>query len=95
MAIVRIEQQGGMLPQWETLRWYPSTVVLYDDGRLIIQGPQIEIYPGPALPNLQVTHFTRPASSRSSPGQKKPASTGPTASSARSASTLASTFSRS
>jgi hypothetical protein len=58
MAIVRIEQQGGFLPQWETLRWYP-TVVLYDDGRVIVQGPQIEIYPGPSLPNLQVTHITQ------------------------------------
>jgi len=47
-----------MLPPWETLRFYPS-VVLYADGRLIMQGPQIEIYPGPALPNLQVTHLTQ------------------------------------
>jgi hypothetical protein len=58
VAVVRIEQKGGLLPQWETLRWFP-TVVLYDDGRLIVQGPQIEIYPGPALPNLQVTHLTQ------------------------------------
>jgi hypothetical protein len=27
---------------------------LYADGRLIVPGPQIEIYPGPALPNLQM-----------------------------------------
>jgi hypothetical protein len=27
---------------------------LYGDGRIIVPGPQIEIYPGPALPNLQV-----------------------------------------
>ena len=46
------------MPPWETLRWYPS-VVLYGDGRQITQGPQIELYPGPALPNLQVTHFTQ------------------------------------
>jgi hypothetical protein len=58
LAVVRIEQKGGLLPQWETLRWFPS-VVLYDDGRSIVQGPQIEIYPGPALPNLQVTHLTQ------------------------------------
>lgn len=57
VAVIRIEQTGGMLPPWETLRWYP-TVALYEDGRLIMQGPQVELYPGPALPNLQVTHFS-------------------------------------
>lgn len=58
VAIVRIEQTGGMMPPWETMRWYPS-VVLYGDGRQITQGPQIELYPGPALPNLVVTRFTQ------------------------------------
>ncbi len=56
-AVVKIEQVGGMLPPWETLRFYPS-VALYTDGRLIMQGPQIEIYPGPALPNLRVVQLT-------------------------------------
>ena len=46
------------MPPWETLRWYPS-VVLYGDGRLIMQGPQMDIYPGPALPNLQVTRLSQ------------------------------------
>jgi hypothetical protein len=58
VAVVKIEQKGGMLPPWETLRFYPS-VALYADGRLITQGPQIDIYPGPALPNLQVTQLTQ------------------------------------
>ena len=40
-----------------TLNRYP-TVALYADGRLIMQGAQIEIYPGPALPSLQVTQLT-------------------------------------
>lgn len=57
LAVVRIEQTGGMMPPWETLRWHPS-VALYGDGRLIMQGPQIEIYPGPALPNLQLTRLS-------------------------------------
>lgn len=48
------------MPPWETLRWYPS-VVLYADGRLITLGPQVELYPGPALPNLVVTHFSQHA----------------------------------
>jgi len=43
---------------WVTLQAYP-TVVLYADGRLIMPGPMIEIYPGPALPNVQVTHLTQ------------------------------------
>lgn len=47
-----------MMPPWVTLSSYPS-VVLYGDGRLIMQGPQIELYPGPALPNLQLTHLTQ------------------------------------
>ena len=37
---------------------YP-TVAMYADGRVITEGPQIDIYPGPALPNLQVTHYTQ------------------------------------
>lgn len=46
-----------MLAPWMTLDRYP-TVALYADGRLIMQGPQVEMYPGPALPNLQVTLLT-------------------------------------
>lgn len=48
------------MPPWETLRWYP-TVAFYGDGRLITQGPQVELYPGPALPSLSVTHFSQDA----------------------------------
>jgi hypothetical protein len=33
----------------------PPEFSLYGDGRVIITGPQIAIYPGPALPNLQTT----------------------------------------
>lgn len=57
-AIVRIEQTGGMLPPWITMGYYPS-VAVYADGRLIMQGPQIDLYPGAALPNLVVTHITQ------------------------------------
>lgn len=48
------------MPPWETTRWYP-TIALYGDGRLITQGPQMDLYPGPALPTLQVTHFSQHA----------------------------------
>jgi len=57
VAIVRIDSAGGMLPPWVTLEWYPS-VVLYADGRMISEGPVDAIYPGAALPNLQVTQLT-------------------------------------
>ncbi len=57
-AAVKIEEVGGMLPPWMRLQFYPSAA-LYVDGRLIVQGPQIDIYPGPALPNLQVIHFSQ------------------------------------
>ncbi len=55
-VILKIEQTGGMLPIWETLRWYPP-VTLYADGRLVYQGAQILIYPGPALPSLWTTQL--------------------------------------
>jgi hypothetical protein len=57
VAVVRIEQTGGFIAPWVTLDQYP-TVALYADGRLIMQGPQMELYPGPALPNLQQTLLT-------------------------------------
>lgn len=57
LAVVRIETTGGMLPTWETINWYP-TAVLYADGRLITHGPTLGIWPGPAVPNLQVTQLT-------------------------------------
>jgi hypothetical protein len=60
VAVIRIEQTPGMLPPWESMRWYPY-VALYGDGRLIVQGPVDDIYPGRALPNLQVTHFSQHA----------------------------------
>jgi hypothetical protein len=56
-AVVRIEYVGGFIPPDMTLRRYP-TAVLYDDGRLITQGAQIEIYPGPALPSLIETDIS-------------------------------------
>ena len=57
-AVVRIDDTGGMLPPWITLDWYPS-LVLYADGRMISEGPVDAIYPGAALPNLQVTQLSR------------------------------------
>lgn len=58
VAVIRIEQTGGMMPPWETMRWYP-TVALYGDGRLITPGPELGLYPGPALPNVTMVRFSR------------------------------------
>src|SRR5207249_8230596 len=51
--ILRIDMVGGFIAPQAQLHRVPL-LALYGDGRLIVPGPQIEIYPGPALPNLQV-----------------------------------------
>jgi hypothetical protein len=51
--VIRIDVGGGFVALQTHLREFPI-FALYGDGRLIVPGPQIEIYPGPALPNLQV-----------------------------------------
>jgi hypothetical protein len=55
--IVRVHLGGGFVPVDYTLREIPFFSI-YGDGRLITLGPQIEIYPGPALPNLLVTQIS-------------------------------------
>jgi hypothetical protein len=49
-----VKQCCGHVPLEAQLRQLP-TFALFGDGRLILQGPQIEIYPPPALANLTVT----------------------------------------
>jgi hypothetical protein len=49
--VLRVETGGGLVPPGVLLTELP-TLSLYGDGRVITQGPQIMIYPGPALPNL-------------------------------------------
>ena len=58
--VLRLEQGGGFVPVEYNLRNLPG-VSIYGDGRMIVQGPVIEIYPGPAMPNLQVTRLTEDA----------------------------------
>jgi len=55
--VLRVETGGGFVPIEYSLRHVPE-FSLYGDGRIITPGPQIEIYPGPALPNLLVTPVT-------------------------------------
>jgi hypothetical protein len=58
--LLRIATGGGFVPVEYSLRELPG-ISLYGDGRLIVQGPIPEIYPGPALPNLQEQRLTEDA----------------------------------
>jgi hypothetical protein len=51
--VLRVRQEGGFLPPERIVGRIPE-VSVYADGRVITLGPQIAVYPGPALPNLQV-----------------------------------------
>jgi hypothetical protein len=52
-VVLRIGYEGGFVPIEHAFLNLP-TLLVTGDGRLIVQGPQIEIYPGPLLPNMQV-----------------------------------------
>jgi len=58
--VLRMAIGGGFVPIEYNLRALPG-VSLFGDGRLIVEGPVIEIYPGPAMPNLQVSRLTEEA----------------------------------
>ena len=51
--VLRVEQTGGFVSPSMLAGRLPQ-VSVYADGRVITQGPQIAIYPGPALPNVLV-----------------------------------------
>ena len=56
-AVIRIDNIGGfMLPEANVSQL--PLAVLYGDGLLVTQGPQIAIFPPPALPNLRQTRLT-------------------------------------
>lgn len=55
--VLRMDTGGGFVPVEYALAQFPQWS-LFGDGRLITEGPQIEIYPGPALPSLQVQTLT-------------------------------------
>lgn len=50
---LRVDHTGGFVTPGDSVARLPI-VTVYGDGRAIVQGPQPAIYPGPALPNLQV-----------------------------------------
>jgi hypothetical protein len=50
--VFRVSWDGGFVTPEMLLGRLPI-IVVYADGRVVTQGPQIEIYPGPLMPNLQ------------------------------------------
>jgi hypothetical protein len=56
--VLRVDTAGGLLPVSATVTNLPELSV-YGDGRVVTVGPVPEIYPGPALPNVQVVHISR------------------------------------
>ena len=57
--VFRVETAGGFVAPDGLLGRLPVVEVL-DDGAVYVQGPQVMIYPGPLLPNIQV-HVISPA----------------------------------
>jgi hypothetical protein len=55
--ILSIAFRGGFVAPDFLLGALPS-FVLTGDGRVLVPGPQIEIFPGPALPNIQQRRLT-------------------------------------
>jgi hypothetical protein len=56
-VVVRIAWTGGFVP-YEFIFTSVPRLTLLGDGRVLVEGPQIDIYPGPALPNVQVRRLT-------------------------------------
>jgi hypothetical protein len=52
-VVLRVEYTGGFVPVESMITRVPL-ISVYGDGRVITEGPVLAIYPGPALPNLQV-----------------------------------------
>jgi hypothetical protein len=58
--VLRVQTGGGFVPVEYNLRSVPG-FSLFGDGRVVVEGPMIEIYPPPALPNLQAFRLTEEA----------------------------------
>ncbi len=48
-VVLRLSNEGGFVPIDYHLTQFPA-FTLYGDGRIVLPGAQIELYPGPALP---------------------------------------------
>jgi hypothetical protein len=55
--VLRMDTSGGFVAPQTALQQMPA-FSLYGDGKVITQGAQIEIYPGPAMPSVIVTQLT-------------------------------------
>jgi hypothetical protein len=55
--VLRAESTGGFVPVERVVGALPM-VSVYGDGRVITEGPVPAIFPGPALPNVQVSMIT-------------------------------------
>jgi len=55
--LLQLDLSGGFVPIGYDFAVVPQ-LTIYPDGRAITHGPQILIYPGPALPNLQVVQLS-------------------------------------
>jgi hypothetical protein len=55
--VLRIDSRGGFVPPEFVFSSFP-TFTLLGDGRVIVAGAQMEIFPGPALPSVQVRQLT-------------------------------------
>ncbi|MET7421832.1 hypothetical protein [Dactylosporangium sp. NPDC005555] len=55
--VLRVDVAGGLVPVAMTVTEVPALSV-YGDGRVVTNGPMIEIFPGPALPNVQVQQIS-------------------------------------
>ena len=70
--VLRWGYQGGFTPPEYQLTNLPA-FSLYGDGTIVRPGPQIEIYPAPALPSLEIgidrrrRHRRRSSTRRSTP----------------------------
>jgi hypothetical protein len=56
-VVVRVEYLGGFVPVQSLVTRLPLLTV-YGDGRVISEGPVTAIYPGAALPNIQVQNIS-------------------------------------
>ncbi|MBB5868910.1 hypothetical protein F4553_002289 [Allocatelliglobosispora scoriae] len=54
---LRVSYTGGFVGADALVSRLPM-LTIYGDGRVITEGPQIAIYPGPALPNIQVQRIS-------------------------------------
>ncbi|WP_067500991.1 hypothetical protein [Actinoplanes sp. TFC3] len=55
--VLRVQQAGGFVSPDAVAGRLPA-ISVYADGRVIFEGPVTAIYPGPALPNVQVLAIT-------------------------------------